>query len=76
MTERTSILIPEAGWKKDGMKLLKEGKEGQDDQSSNQELLNMLGGMNGQAKVDDTRQSRINIYQENFIKIFQIKKNI
>jgi len=44
------------------MKLLKEGKEGQEDQSSNQELLNMLGGMNGQAKLDDTRQSRINIF--------------
>jgi len=55
-------LIPEAGWKKDGMKLLKEGKEGQDDQSSHQELPNMLGGMNGQAKLDDTRQSRINIF--------------
>ena len=55
---------------------MKEGKEGQDDQSSNQELLNMLGGMNGQAKLDDTRQSRINIYQQKFTKIFQIKKNI
>ena len=55
------------------MKLLKEGKEGHDDQSSHQELLNMLGGMKGQAKLDDTRQSRIKIYQQKYTEISQTK---
>ena len=54
--------MPAAGWMNEGTKLSHDGKEGQAGQSSNQELLKILGGMKGSARLGETRQSKTKIY--------------